>query len=258
MTRGKGPKVTNFNPDYDPEKEALEEANSTSKGFINLDSGDSFSSDGDDSLQMYEDGFSNGIEVRTPSGGKTTVLNHDEVEWYNNIREKYLEDNNIKMIQDQTSLDMLLSFELRAHRYNNWLNQESDYQGNPLPKDLDKNIKELSAEIRALKVSLGLDKKTRDGGRGTSVAENWEFLRSNALKKGYKRNEELVLAYTILKGIQGEITKHDNSTPSERTKFVCHPDDILEFCRENFKEFDKIDAAFRSSQAMWIRGAALQ
>ena len=133
-----------------------------------------------------------GIRVRSPGGATYYVLNEREADFYNSISEKYLEHNKFTNVSDLQELDRLLASEVRAYRLSNWLMSEQDYDGRPIHKDLGKEWKELSKEIRDIKEGLGIDKKTRDAGQGDTIADKWEFLKSKALQFGYMRNEQVI------------------------------------------------------------------
>ena len=218
------PKVTNFNTGEEVDITEIEE------------------------IEQYK-----GVTVKTPSGAEISLLTDDEARFYNQIAKQYQEHNKFTNISDLLELDRVLNLEVLCFRQSTWALLESDYDGKPVSKDLQKNIKELSREIRDIKTGLGIDKKTRDLGKGDTIAEKWENLKRRALEFGYMRNEQLIKSHTNWKELEARITAYKNSTDVERTQFDLHLEDIVEWLEEKFVEFNEIDEAFRESQAMWIR-----
>lgn len=193
------------------------------------------------------------IEVETPSGASVYLLSEHEAKFYQNIAARYQEHNKFTNISDLLELDRVLSMEVLCFRQSLWALKESDYDGRMIAKDLQKNIKDLSREIRDIKVGLGIDKKTRDAGQGETFAEKWKNLTIRAKEFGYHRNEQLIKAHTLWKELEAKITLYENSTPPERSQFNATLEDIVEWLKEKFEEFDDIDEAFKQSQKIWIR-----
>lgn len=193
------------------------------------------------------------VVVETPSGAQMALLSNDEADFYNKISAQYQEHNKFKNISDLLELDRVLNLEVLCFRQSRWVLQERDYEGNPIGKDLQKNIKELSREIRDIKSGLGIDKKTRDAGQGETFAERWEKLTYRAKEFGYMRNEQLIKAIDLWKELQAKMTLYKNCTDVERTEFECHLENIVAWLDEAFAEFDEIDAAFVQSQKYWVR-----
>ena len=97
------------------------------------------------------------VMISTPSGAEMALLSDEEADFYNKIANQYQEHNKFKNISDLLELDRVLNLEVLCFRQSRWVLQERDYDGNPIGKDLQKNIKELSREIRDIKSGLGID-----------------------------------------------------------------------------------------------------
>lgn len=205
----------------------------------------------DDSIEEIES--HKGILVNTPSGGNVPVLNEEEARFYNQIAEQYQDDNKFTNISDLLELDRVLNLEVLCYRQGTWALLESDYDGKPVSKDIQKNLKDLSREVRDIKAGLGIDKKTRDLGKGDTIAEKWENLKSAARSFGVHRNEQLIKAHTNWKELEARVQGYKMSTDPERTQFELHGEDLLDWLDEKFEEFDKIDEAFQKSQEIWIK-----
>lgn len=205
--------------------------------------------DGPDSLDIEEEY----VRVTTPSGGTVYLLNEDEAAAYNNNADRYQEDYKFKNISDLRDLDRLLEIEAMSHRFSIWGLRNSTYDGGPVPGNIQKEIRDHSREIREIKASLGIDKRTRDAGQGETLADKWAFVCTKAKEFGYHRNEQIIRAYDILNELRAKITLWENSTEAERKKFDANLEDIVAWAKEQFEEFDEIDKAFRQSQKIWIK-----
>jgi hypothetical protein len=217
----------------------------------NFNTGEEIDIEDIDSIDEIEQ--NKGITVKTPSGAEVSLLTEDEARFYNQIAAQYQEHNKFNNISDLLELDRVLNLEVLCFRQSTWALLESDYDGKPVIKDLQKNIKELSREIRDIKAGLGIDKKTRDMGKGDTIAEKWENLKRRALEFGYMRNEQLIRSHTNWKELEAMVTGYKNSTDPERTQFNLHLEDILEWLEVKFEEFNEIDEAFKKNQAVWIQ-----
>ena len=193
------------------------------------------------------------IEVDTPSGAKISLLTQAEAAHYNSISEQYQTHNKFTNISDLLELDRVLALEIMCFRQQTWMLSEQDYDGEMVPKDTQKMVQLLSKEIRDIKAGLGIDKKTRDAGKGETIADLFENLRVRAKEFGVHRNEQIYLAWRNWNGLEALITAHRNSTDVERTEFGYHIKDILAWCDERFAELHEVDEAFREKQKLWIR-----
>ena len=193
------------------------------------------------------------VEVQTPSGTTIGLLTQSEADFYNKIANDYQIDNKFKNISDKLELDRVLTLEVLCHRLGTWVMQDADYEGNPVPKDTQKNLQTLSREVRDIKNGLGIDKRTREAGSGENFADTYELIKRRAAEFGIHRNEQVIKAHTLWKELEGKVTLYNNSTPEERTEFEIHIENLLAWLDEKFKEFDEIDEAFRKSQKIWIR-----
>lgn len=194
------------------------------------------------------------IEIESPAGNPLTVLTTDEADLYNRMATRYQADNAFTNISDLSELDRILAMELMSYRWAQWMIKGTDYEGKPVdPRDLQRYIETYSKEIRGIKRDLGMDKSSRDKDKETSIAEYLSKLSLRAKEFGVVRNEQAARAITILKELQGVLTLYDNSTDHERREFNCNIEDILEWIRSSFDEFDELDDALREEQRMWIR-----
>lgn len=194
------------------------------------------------------------FEVESPSGAKISLMTLEEGEHYNRIKDRYMYDNSFKNISDLLELDRILTFEVAAYRASLWLTTGEDYKGRKInANDLQKSLDIFSREIRGIKKDLGIDKSTRDRDQGESVAEYVKKLGIRAKEFGVARNKQAVKAITILMELRALVTLYENSTEAERKLFNAEFEDIIQWMKDRFNEFDEIDRELRKEQQYWIR-----
>lgn len=197
--------------------------------------------------------------VLLPSGAPFAVHNVEE-QYFNDRVRQYLADNQFSNVSDLQDLDRVMIGELLIWRWGAWLMKGSNYWGESVEDaSLQKQIKEISTEIRQVKSALALDKISRDRQRGEdSVSAYLANLRRRAVQFGYKRNEELDKIMEIFHSLKGKITFHDNCDEEERIEQKATLEHIAKWLREKaFPEFDRIDERFRNegpdAQKLWIQ-----
>lgn len=198
-------------------------------------------------------------EVQLPSEAPFFV--HEKEEKYFKERvTRYLEDNSFSNVSDLQDMDRVMIGEMLIYRWGQWLMQGKDYWGVPIIDiDLQKQIKELSAELRQVKATLSLDKVSRDRQRGEdSVNAYLGHLRTRAMHFGFKRNEELQKALEILHKTFSLITLYDNCNETERRERKVELEHIIQWLRDTARpEFNEIDRKFRQdgpdAQKLWIQ-----
>jgi hypothetical protein len=195
-----------------------------------------------------------GVVVTTPSGASITVMNQSEADYYDQVHQRYLQDNKFKNVSDILELDRILVMELMCYRWGIWILAEEDYFGRKInPTEVQKSIETYSREIRGIKKDLGIDKSTRDKDKGDSVAEYIQMLGIRAKEFGITRNKQSAKAIEILMEARALITLYENSSDAERKEFKANFEDIIEWFKSRFSDFEEIDAELRKNQATWIR-----
>jgi hypothetical protein len=195
-----------------------------------------------------------GVDVTTPSGATITVMNQSEADYYDQVHKRYLTDNKFKNVSDILELDRILVMELMCYRWGIWILAEEDYFGRKInPTEVQKSIETYSREIRGIKKDLGIDKSTRDKDKGDSVAEYIQMLGVRAKEFGITRNKQSGKAIEILMEARALITLYENSSDAERKEFKANINDIVDWFKTRFSEFEEIDKDLRKNQSTWIR-----
>lgn len=195
------------------------------------------------------------FSVSTPSGSMLNLQTSEEADWYESRRDRYMVDNHFPNISDLQDLDRLLMLEVLSYRWGLWMAQGFDYQGSRVEeKQLKDNIKEYSAELRQVKVSLGIDKSTRDKEKGESLSDFTDKLLKRAKEFGYHRNEQYEIVVTKMYELRSMVMTWDRCDEEERRLLDLSEKSILEWIRDKvIGDFDEHAEAFRKNQAIWIQ-----
>lgn len=111
-----------------------------------------------------------------------------------------------------------------------------------------------SVETRLLKLSLGIDKATRDKDKGESLADYVQNLLDRAKQFGYHRNEQYELVVTKFHELRSMILTFDRCDEEERAQLDLSYESIFQWLREKvIKDFDEHAAAFRKQQSIWVK-----
>lgn len=201
----------------------------------------------------YDEEF---IEVEGCSGAVYKVLTDEEELWWNAVKQRYLEDNKFSNISDLQDLDRVLQMELIIYRYNRWVTRGDDYHGSAIDEvQLNRDIRDYNKEVRALKDAIGIDKKSRDKDKGDSIAAYIENIRQRAKEFGVMRNEQAVMAITLMKQIQSIVELYENCDDYEKEQNKYRAEDLFGWIRDvAIPKFDEIDKEFReTTQKYWVR-----
>ena len=99
----------------------------------------------------------------SPSGAKVELQSPDEVDWYESHRDDYLAHNKFPNVSDLLDLDRLLTLEVMVYRWGLHLSRGLDYLYALVDaRELQRNLREYSQEVRLLKQNMGIDKVSRD------------------------------------------------------------------------------------------------
>lgn len=198
-------------------------------------------------------------EVLTPSGGSLRLQTKEEADFYNDHKKKYLREYKITNGSDLLEVERVLMMETMCVRWSSWLAQGFDYdEGIISNEECRKNIKEYSAEIRATKQNLGIDRLTRTKDKGEDTALYVDKLLTRAKQFGYMRNKQAAKAIQLFKEAETLIGTYMRCDADEREKLRLDKDSIFKwFTDVAIPEFEEIDRAFRQdgpdAQKMWVK-----
>lgn len=198
------------------------------------------------------------VVVEGSSGTRFHLINMDEGRWFEQSLERYMEQYHFENIADLQDLDRLLGLEALSYRYSNWLLREADYDGNPFDEKAIREHKDkVDKEVRAIKVHMGIGRKTRVESEQQSVADYLSDLLGRANEFGVHRDEQnakILDLFMELKKLVGLFARTDEE---ERKQLGVSLDDIFQWIIEiAIPEFDALDDHFRENQKTWIKDIA--
>jgi hypothetical protein len=185
--------------------------------------------------------------VSLPSGNVYHV-HKTEVESFNDRVTGYFKDNSFTNVSDLSDLDRIVINEHLILRWSLWFSAEQNYWNEPIDtKVIQSQIKDFSAELRATKDKLSIDKVSRDKQKGTEdVAKYIEELQVRAKHFGIKRHKEFNLIIELWQELRGKVQLYDNCDEQEREEVRCRLEDIRKWLvEEAYPRYDEIDRVFR-------------
>lgn len=106
------------------------------------------------------------VPVTLPSGAKHAVFKR-EASYLKERVDRYQADLSFSNVSDLQTLDTIVVYETLLWRWGQWLSRQVDYWNEPVDeKELTRQSKDTSQEVRQLKKNLGVDKVTRDKVKG--------------------------------------------------------------------------------------------
>ena len=203
----------------------------------------------------------NGIPVKMPSGAVFNVLTAGEAEGLTERVRAYSDAFHFSNVSDLASLDLILQLETLCNRASTYLSLEKDYDNNVLlnPGSLRRVLANMSGELRQLKESVGVNKKTRDSDAATDIAAYIEGLRTRAREFGIMRDEQTAKAVELAQLLTAMYELWQRCDEQERQMNHVTPDDFLQWVGDFFvPQFQAVDEHFRKvNQRMWIQAGGV-
>lgn len=197
------------------------------------------------------------MPVKLVSGEQVMVQTDTEARWFNDTRDKYLDQLKFTEITDLRDLDRILIMELMIFRWTVWLASGKTYDGWDIENAdaIRRNIKEYSDQITKVKDSMGLSKKVRDDAANDGNFAAWlQDLTSRARVFGMHRENQLQRALVLVQELSSIVGSYDRSDNEERAKLGFESETaILDWVRTTMlPEFKAIDEHFRThEQRFW-------
>jgi hypothetical protein len=198
-----------------------------------------------DQYQVVEDG----LPVQLPSGAEFTVLTQSEVDYVRARVDQYKSTYRWENVSDVQDVDRIVIFELLVYRWGSDMARGRDIHGDETDDaNLQKRVKEISAEIRQIKAQMGMDKASRDKENDeSSVSAYLDRLRKRAKEFGIMREEQFDKALELTHSLIALYQLHINCDDTERRQEQCEAQDIVDWIGEVYKpQFEAVDAHFRN------------
>lgn len=200
------------------------------------------------------------IRVIGASGAVFEVVHGIEQEYWNEARDKYLDQYKFDNISDLQDLDRVLTGEILSFRWGSWLVREADYDGRSIQEIEDKLKKQkndIDKETRILKEKMGLNRAHRQDSEQQSTADYLQNLLNRAKEFGVHRDHQIAKAIELLHEIFTQVGLYERSDEEERAHLRVNPEDIMKWLIEVAQpEYEAIDDAFRKNQKLWIKEVA--
>jgi hypothetical protein len=211
-----------------------------------------------DLLEAEEGVASTSVEVKGASGATFRVMNQDEADWFDDNKDKYLEQYRFGNVADMQDLDRLLGLELMSYRYSSWLLQGIDYEGMAFDEKAVRDHKQkIDQEIRLVKAHMGMDRKGRVESEQQSTAEYLKNLLRRGKEFGVHRDTQIAKAMDLMSEVSKLVGLHDRSDEEEMHHLGVSSDQIIDWLRDvAIPEYLAIDDAFRKNQRLWIKDVA--
>lgn len=193
------------------------------------------------------------LYVTLPSGSEFEVDDDVTADFMEQLVAKYGAEFSFKSSSDLQDLDRVVMMEALVQRWAQDL-MLADPQTDV--KEIHKQMRELSGELRQLKKLLGIDKTTRDRARGEgSVPHFLASLLQRASAFGVMRSAQCAKAIELAMQLITLTTLYKNCDPDERRMLNIEEKDLIEWITDTFTpEFQAIDEHFRTTQqTTWIR-----
>lgn len=199
------------------------------------------------------------FEVDRPGGGKLTLIGPDEVEVWEQLREKYVRDYSLSKANDLALLGAILSQHLiifRAEQRLNGMEPELDHgqvptgrykHKPPSANDIagaQKSITSASKEIRELESSLGIDKKTREAGGQHTVGDYVAKLKKAAHQMGVHISKRVLEYEAFCMELKWKLRLNKNGDAEDKAYHDISAEKILEWAEKELARLEEVDKEF--------------
>lgn len=199
------------------------------------------------------------FEVDRPGGGKLTLIGQDEVEVWDQLRDRYIRDYALTKANDLALLGAILSQHLamfRAERRLNGMEPELDHGGVPTGRykheppsgaeigAAQKSITSASKEVRELESSLGIDKKTREAGGQHTVGDYVSKLKKAAHQMGVHVSQRVLEYEKFCMELKWKVRVNENADDEDKAYEDISSEKILEWVSKELARLEEVDKKF--------------
>lgn len=205
------------------------------------------------------------LTCKLPGGGSITMLDPQEVDFFETLKKQYLKEYAISKPNDLARLSQLLMAELAAHRMTKKMagqtaryDAKGQFTGYEKVDDEEmasvlKSLPQIQSEIRSLEQHLRLDKKSREGHGQNEVKEYMETLKRAAKQYGVHLSERYTKYDEFRNELSWKLRVLDNADDKDRTYHNITAETVLQYCRDHVAEMDDFDKAFaHDKQSIWV------
>jgi hypothetical protein len=209
------------------------------------------------------------FEVELPGGGKLPLQTIDEVEVFEESRDRYLSDYSIRNQSDRLAVNHMLILSIEAFRASqriNGMEPELDPAGVPTGRYIKGKVTgtERAAALNVLIKSresvadtekqLGIDKKTRDQGGQYDVATYIEGAKKGAREFGVHLSKRYIAYTFFVKALRTQLRMLRQLDAEDLVEARLSKESLLEWAWNELDKLEEIDKRFAAEKGRLIVG----
>jgi hypothetical protein len=209
------------------------------------------------------------FEVELPAGGKLPLLTIDEVEFFEESRDRYLSDYAIRNQSDRLAVNhmLILSVEsFRASQRINGMEPELDPAGVPTGRYIKGKVSgtDRAASLNVLiktresiadtEKQLGIDKKTRDQGGQYDVATYIEGAKKGAREFGVHLSKRYIAYTSFVKALRTQMRMLRQLDNEDLVEVHLSKESLLDWAWNELDKLEEIDKRFAHEKGRLIVG----
>lgn len=204
--------------------------------------------------------------VDLPAGGKLTLTTVEEVELWQESRDRYIEDYNFSKQNDLSLLGALLQQQIIVYRAQQEIaGMEPEFDSQNLPTGQWKRMEDADTEgainrmnkaigqIQSIEKALGVDKKSREAGGAFSVHDYLQNLKLAAHEYGVHVTERTLKVEEVLNESLWRVRLLLNGDDEDKAYHNLTPDNFITWLDGELEEIVANDKTYANQKGkLWI------
>lgn len=197
--------------------------------------------------------------VELPAGGRLLLQTADEVDLWEESRERYQVDYQLTQQNDLLLLGAILTQQLamfRAQMRMNGMELETDEHGHPTgqyvrtqPKlsemaEAQRTVTKAAEEIRELEKTLGIDKKQREAGGAHTVANYIQTLKQAAREYGIHLSHRMRAYENVMMEARWRLRGLRSWDAEDRAYHNLTPQTICDWLEQELAKIEELDQRY--------------
>lgn len=185
--------------------------------------------------------------VQLPGGGVLTLASADEVDMWNETKDRYIRDYRLTRTNDLILLGALLSQVLTLYRAQKDLSDEKKAGG------AQAMITKAATEIRTAEKALGIDKASRERGGQHTVSDYITTVKRAAHAKGVHISERVKEYERVAMEARWKIRLLRNGDVEDRQYHRITESSIIDWLEKELSKLEEKDKEWAKEQsAIWV------
>lgn len=209
------------------------------------------------------------FEVELPGGGKLHLQTLDEVEAFEESRDRYLSDYKLTNQSDRLAVNTMLTLHMEAFRAAQRLNgMEAEVDANSVPTGRYKKV-EVKGQDRASALtvlikaresvaetekSLGIDKRTRDQGGQYDIATYIGGAKQAAREYGVHLSKRYMAYVTFVMALRTQHRMLRQLDSEDLAEMRLTPESLLDWIWNELVKLEEVDKKFAHEKGKLIAG----